>query len=168
MNESMKKAYEEIARQNKWRKEHWYERRAIATDDIERVTGKREKFTFEDAMKFIDNKYGARILTTEEVFEYIPNKYHIVEHCKRRDDPIGNLTEGQVCNGHPYYILLLPPKQEQVFNMFAPKNGCVVILQEEDGLITYWWVGGNTSGYKPMYIELDILCGLDPGKRIFK
>lgn len=143
-------------------------------NDIRAVVGKpqyfeeinRSVYTFEDTLTFLKKKYGAQEIPFMESLNYIPNHHHLVEECLVSDTPVSHLTENMVSEESLTVTLLLPPLQEQESVCRAEKNGCILLLVEEDGLLDYWWFEGNRKGYEQLYRkEMYVLA---EGKRVYK
>lgn len=143
-------------------------------NDIRAVVGKpqyfeeinRSVYTFEDTLTFLKKKYGAQEISFMESLDYIPNFYHLIDQCLASERPVSFLTEGLIGDEHLTVTLLLPPLQEQEIRYRTKKNGCILLLVEEDGLLDYWWINGNVKGYEQLYRkEMYVLA---EGKRVYK
>lgn len=160
----MRQAYEtiEIQRQSKAQNVRHVRERALSR--IAEILGKRAAYTFGDAEKYLTEVYGAVKISFADALGYIPNKYHIIEQCKASPDAMSMLTENWLSDKFNNLIFLLPPLQEQTSSMRAPKNGCILIIENVDDMPSNWWIGGNKDGYDSLYnSELYILCNGSKG-----
>lgn len=117
------------------------------------------RYSFDECVRFIKEKYSAKEITFAECLDYIPNTYNPIEACMTASDPVSYLTEGAVGKADLRSTLLLPASCEQNSKGATKKNGCVLLLSEEDETLYYWWIGGNKKDYSFLYKqELYILA----------
>ena len=154
INEAFNKIAEQRARKEESRKQA-----------IEQATGKSSGYTITDVRAYLTQFYGAKAIPFEEALEYIPDKFHIVGQCRTEPDPLSYLTENWLSSNAKNEIFLLPPRREQTNSLRAPKNGCILIIENNDGLSSSWWIGGNKSGYAELYnTQIPILCNGKKGR----
>ncbi len=158
-NNNMGEAFNKIAEQRARNEESRKQAQASAAQAIEQATGKSSGYTITDVRAYLAQFYGAKAIPFEEALEYIPDKFHIVGQCRTEPDPLSYLTENWLSSNAKNEIFLLPPRQEQTNSLHAPKNGCILIIENNGGLPSSWWIGGNKSGYAELYnTQMPILC----------
>ena len=126
---------------------------------IEEIAGKpkyieafgTERYTYEDAVRYLKEKYSAKEITFSECLDYIPNLYHVTELCGKTEDSAAYLTEGYMTKDCLETILLLPALNESDRKGAVKRNGCILLLAKKDALLDSWWIGGNPKGYELLY-----------------
>lgn len=123
------------------------------------------RYTFEESVRFIKEKYKAEQIGFAECLDYIPDKYGLIGLCRRADAPVLRLTGGYIGDEELESVLLLPALGEQNSRFVTRKNGCVLLLTKKSDFLGNWWIGGNRNGYEALYRRE--LCVLGGGKKKF-
>lgn len=161
---SIESSFDEIAVQKARKAEEREKSINCVKKLITQVIGKSGDYTIDEVRTYLTYAYHAQEIDFEEALEYIPDKYHIVSQCRGAADPISYLTENWL-SGTDIIILLLPPLEEQTSSLRAVRNGCVLMIENNDNMPGSWWIGGNKSGYGQLYnMVLGILCNGGKGR----
>lgn len=118
-----------------------------------KVKSSRHSYTCDDFLQYVKEAYQAEEITFADCLEYIPNKYHLIESLAEAIDPVSCLTEGYITQNSLSFVLFFPPLTESMGKFRARKNGFILLLSEEAGMVSSWWIGGNAKGYENFYRE---------------
>ena len=152
-------AFQKINKQKNDKVQNRQELLRQAHENIDRIIGKSKyiesieirRYTYDNAIDYIKEKYAANEITFAECLDYIPNKYHLLESCISAKDPVAYLTDGYILEQYLSAVLLLPALNDPDSKFATKKNGCILLLSKKEDVLDSWWMGGNKKGYTPLY-----------------
>ena len=141
---------------DKAKKQRYYKRiYEQVLNRIQGVIGKKDigTFTQEDTITYIKKKYNATKLPLKECYPYSNHSLLSIE-----SDPLFPFSEGyMIAEPNEVETFLFPPLTPRSRGK-KHKNGFVLVLKFENGILSEFCGGGNPDGYDFLGSEMNMLA----------
>lgn len=127
-------------------------------EDIRKTVGFKEVgfYTTEDALDYIETKYAAKTISTQDFFDLSLKLHDVPLHSVKQ--PLKYVTRGGA-DDKKCVVKYKLPKQE-ISNICGDADSVLLAIEAKHDKITSWWMGYNNIGYTDLHIALYIFKGL--------